>query len=246
MATRLIYLEDFDVVSCEATVIRLEKTEDERMVMILDQTCFYPRGGGQDWDTGHIKADESEFVVDEVRLNGQGEVLHIGRIIRGDFTVGVQVSCAVDTERRMLNTRLHTAGHLIDMALTETEPKWKPVKGAHYPHMSFVEYEVPEAAVIDESFGELLQTRLIGLQQATVDNQIRFMPKQEMMRYCRHVPDNIPTNKPTRIVIYNDSFGSPCGGTHVKKLSDTGEVTITKAKIKKGLAKISYAVAGIN
>ena len=68
MATTLVYLEDFGVVSGEATVIGIEKTEDDRTIVILDQTCFYPRGGGQDWDTGTIEGPTGSFMVQEVRL----------------------------------------------------------------------------------------------------------------------------------------------------------------------------------
>lgn len=78
------------------------------------------------------------------------------------------------------------------------------------------------------------------------ENQLQFMSKGEMAKYCRHVPHNLPANKPSRIVLYADDFGIPCGGTHVKNVREIGDITIAKAKIKKGLAKVSYAVAGIN
>lgn len=246
MASKLLYLEDFDVVTCEATVVSVAKTEDDRTILVLDQTCFYPRGGGQDWDTGRITADKAEFAVNEVRLDEEASVQHIGQIMRGDFTAGEKAQCVVDRKRRYINTRLHSAGHLIDMSMTELYPDWTPGRGAHYPHMSFVEYDVPEGVVMDEDFAEKLQNKLAKLQQTTIENEIRFMPKSEIGQYCRHIPHNIPPNKPSRIVIYADSFGSPCGGTHVKVLADIGTITVTKAKIKKGLAKVSYAVAGIN
>ncbi len=246
MATNLLYLDDFDIISNEATVIDIEKTEDGRTAVMLDQTCFYPRGGGQDWDTGTIEGPAGSFTVEEVRLDEQGNVKHIGSFRQGEFALGDTVDCRVDEAIRQINTKLHSAGHLIDMAMTELQPDWTPGRGAHYPHMSFVEYSVPEGTIIQEGFSEQLQNKLVALQQTPTDNQIRFMPKEEMARYCRHVPDNIPTNKPARIVIYADTFGSPCGGTHVRRLADIGTVGITKIKVKKGLAKVSYAVAGIN
>ncbi len=246
MATKLAYLEDFDVISCEANIVGVEKTDDDRVVLVLDQTCFYPRGGGQDWDTGRISSDGVEFVVDEVRLDEQGIVHHSGHFNGGEFAAGHTVRCAVDAERRSINTKLHSAGHLLDMSMYELYPDWTPGRGAHYPHMSFVEYQVPEGTAIEDTFAQRLQAKVVEQQQTTIDNEIRFMPKAEMARYCRHVPDNIPANKPSRIVIYANSFGSPCGGTHVKHLTDIGTITITKAKIKQGIAKISYGVANIN
>lgn len=56
MATALIYLDGFGITTCDAKVTAVEKTEDQRIDVQLDKTCFYPRGGGQDWENniGHI------------------------------------------------------------------------------------------------------------------------------------------------------------------------------------------------
>jgi Ser-tRNA(Ala) deacylase AlaX len=226
--------------------VGIEQTEDGHMAVILDQTCFYPRGGGQDWDTGIIESTNGNFAVQEVRLDEQGNVHHIGGFTNGTFPVGETVQCKVNEATREINTRLHSAGHLIDMALSTFKPDWTPVRGAHYPHMSFVEYQVPDGEQIDDAFVKHLQAAVSELSKSTYQNQLRFMSKDEMTSYCRHVPENLPINKPSRIVLYADDFGIPCGGTHVKNVQEIGQITVTKAKIKKGLAKVSYTVAGIN
>ncbi|MEK7059614.1 MAG: alanine--tRNA ligase-related protein [Patescibacteria group bacterium] len=246
MATKLLYIEDFDIVSCEAKVLGVSKTEDERTDIILDQTCFYPRGGGQDWDTGSISSDNGNFSVEEVRLDHEGVVHHIGSFGDGEFGIGEPANCEVDIKTRETNTRLHSAGHLLDMAVQELASDWIPGRGAHYPHMSFVEYEVPSGTETDEALKERLQQKVSELTQSDYQNKLLFMSKDEMAKYCRHVPDNLPSNKPLRIVLYADDFGIPCGGTHVKSTQEVGQINITKVKIKKGLAKVSYAVAGIN
>jgi Ser-tRNA(Ala) deacylase AlaX len=243
-ATELLYIKDFDVTACDAAVVSVSKYEDGRTVVVLDQTCFYPRGGGQDWDTGVIKRGDETFAVEEVRLDEAGTVLHIGEpaVV---WQPGDTVSCKADTERRTANTRLHSAGHVLDMAMTEIKPHWIPGKGAHYPHMSFVEYEVGDDTA-DDTLVAKLQAGVNDLTGLNMPNRLMFVPVDEMHNYCRHVPDNIPTNKPGRIVIYGEDFGVPCGGTHVRALSDVGHVTITKIKVKKGIAKVSYTVEGVN
>jgi Ser-tRNA(Ala) deacylase AlaX len=246
MATKLLYLEDFNVVSGEASVVDIQKTEDGRTAVILDQTCFYPRGGGQDWDTGTIEGENAIFQAVEVRLDEEGTVHHIGTFSSGEFSAGNAVKLNVNPKTREINTRLHSAGHLIDMAMSVLKPEWVASRGGHYPHMSFVEYQVPEGEQIDEGFVGQVQTKVAELSGSSYENKLLFVSRDEMAKYCRHVPANIPTNKPSRIVLYAEDFGIPCGGTHVKNVQEIGEVTITKAKIKKGLAKVSYAVAGIN
>lgn len=245
MSTKLLYLDEFDVVLCEAKVIKVGTTEDGRTVIVLDQTCFYPRGGGQDWDKGLIKGENGSLIVEEVRLDEEGVVHHIG-VGEGQLSEGDAINCQVNPDIRQLNTKLHSAGHLIDMALSELKPEWIAIRGAHYPHMSFVEYKVPEGFTLEDNFVPELQEKLNMLSNNSYDNKLLFVSKEELNKYCRHVPDNIPTNKPTRVVLYADDFGIPCGGTHIQNTQAIGKITITKAKIKKGLAKVSYAVAGIN
>lgn len=246
MATRLLYLEHFDTLSSSAKVAEVGATDDGRARITLDQTPFYPRGGGQDWDMGLIKASDGEFVVEEVRLDEQGTVRHIGHFSGKPFAVGASVHCFVEAERRRINTRLHSAGHMVDLAVDRLKLPWVPVKGAHYPHMSFVEYQgelTPEEA---ENVSQQIRSITNEVITEGGENEIRFMPVGEMHTVCRHVPENIPANKPARVVIYNGNFGVPCGGTHVKNLSEIGRMSITKVKSKKGIIKVSYAVTGIN
>jgi Ser-tRNA(Ala) deacylase AlaX len=248
MATQLAYLDGFDVITCSATVTSVENTEDEHIDIQLNMTCFYPRGGGQDWDMGTItKADGSAlFAVQEVRLDESGAVHHIGAFQHGELKAGDIVDCSVDEERRRINTRLHSAGHLVDMAVDRLKLSWIAGKGAHYPHMSFVEYAAeiaPEEAAAIQKDIERIANEIISKGS---HNEIRFMPVSEMHTVCKHVPDNIPTNKPARVVLYDESFGIPCGGTHVENVHDIGHITISKIKSKKGITKVSYAVEGVN
>jgi len=246
MATELIYLEDFGVVECTGNIIGTAVTEDGRVDITLDKTCFYPRGGGQDWDMGAIDGEHAAFRVEEVRLDEYGVVHHIGQYVSGIFDPGAKVSCVVDNERRSINTRLHSAGHVVDLAVDRLGLGWKPVRGAHYPHMSFVEYEGEATPEQCETIRQEVQAIVDEVVMDTRENQIRFMPVHEMHTICRHVPDNIPANKPARVVIYNNNYGIPCGGTHVKRLNEIGRIIVTKVKYKKGITKVSYSVEGIS
>lgn len=249
MATELSYLDGFGIVTGTAHITSVGNTQDGRVDIQLDTTCFYPRGGGQDWDTGEINNSEGSavFTVEEVRLDETGIVHHIGAFENMEqLHVGDHVTCTINAERRAVNTRLHSAGHVVDLAVDRLKLPWTPGRGGHYPHMSFVEYDgevtSEEAEVIREQIEQVVNEVI----DAGGRNEVRFMPVSEMHTVCRHVPQNIPTNKPARVVIYNDDFGVPCGGTHVANLRDIGKVTITKVKTKKGLTKVSYAVEGIN
>ena len=244
--TDLIYLQDFDVESCEARVVAVETTEDDRNDVILNQTCFYPRGGGQDWDTGNIAIGDAKFTVEEVRLDENGNVHHIGKQTKGGIAVGDVVSCTADRDRRSINTRLHSAGHVIDMAVDILGLDWVAGKGQHYPHLSAVEYTGIWEQEKAEQLRAAIEKRASEFVQQDLVSSIRFMPVEEMHTVCKHVPENIPTNKPARVVIYGEDFGIPCGGTHVKHLSQIGSISIPKVKEKKGVIRVSYGIEGIN
>ena len=238
--TKLLYMEGFDVVSCQAQVTAVEQHEGKDVV-VLDQTCFYAKGGGQDFDQGIIKNESAEFKVEAVFF-ADGEVKHIGEYVSGSFANGDSVQCEVNTERRQLNTRLHSAGHVIDMAAKALSYPWTAGKGAHYPHMSFVEYSGQLDAEEREGVKAALQEKVDELIAHGSNNTLQFMTPEEMAAAGADVPDNLPQGKPSRAVIYDD-FVVPCGGTHVKNISEIGKLTITKIKKKDGNIRVSYAVS---
>ena len=103
--TKLLYLEDFTLLVYDARVIEVYN-EEKREVVMLDQTIFYPQGGGQPYDQGTIESASEKFLVEEVRFV-DGMVKHIGKFESGRFSAGEIVTCNVDPARRTLNSRLH-------------------------------------------------------------------------------------------------------------------------------------------
>ena len=127
------------LLECSAIVEEIKDLGENKFSIILNQTVFYPQGGGQPYDNGIIKNENAIFNVNEVRFI-EGQVHHIGTYSKETFKIGDTVDCLVEKERRQLNTRLHSAGHLIDMGLKELGRSWKPGKGYHFPNGPYVEY----------------------------------------------------------------------------------------------------------
>ncbi|HLG20040.1 MAG TPA: alanine--tRNA ligase-related protein [Bdellovibrionota bacterium] len=123
-----------------AVILSLHPTTDGRYEVVLDQTLFHPQGGGQPYDQGEISSDQEKFFVEEVRFR-DNVVVHIGRFSAGPFSVGQSAQMAVDETRRALNRRNHSAGHLIDSALTSLGVSLVPTKGFHFPEGPYVEYQ---------------------------------------------------------------------------------------------------------
>lgn len=232
-------MEDMQKLACDAKVQRVDQ-QDDRTIIYLDQTVFYPQGGGQPYDTGTIESRNSKFAVEEVRFV-DGEVLHIGQLTSGQLQPGDDVRCNVNEERRKLHARLHSGGHVIDMALYELDYAWEPTKGYHFPDGAYVEYQASIENKSKEDFIEKLNQRITDILSRNIKTELRFMPKEEMSKYCHSVPEYLPADKPSRIILYGD-FGVPCGGTHVAALGDIGNLNVRKIKSRSGILRISYEV----
>src|SRR3989338_1480881 len=155
--TKLLYLEKFALLEAPARVMEVLR-ENERDIVLLDQTVFYPQGGGQPYDTGMIESPSGKFLVEEVRFV-EGAVRHMGVFESGSFAAGDSVICRVDADRRLLHARIHSAGHLVDKAVAELNLPWKPGKGYHFPQGPYDEYE----GSLDGLDKEKLKSDLEGL-----------------------------------------------------------------------------------
>lgn len=238
--TKLIYLEDFSLLASDAKVLEIVQ-ENGKEIVILDQTIFYPQGGGQPYDKGNIEVPSGKFLVEEVRF-ADGVVKHIGKFESGSFQIGESVKCVVDEARRALHSRIHSAGHVVDMAVTALKLNWVPGKGYHFPEGPYVEY----AGSLDGLDKEKLKTDIENLCNKFVnenrETKLLSMDKEKMKEVCHFVPDYIPERKPARVVMYGD-FGVPCGGTHVGHLGDILKMTIRKIKAEGSNIRVSYDVA---
>lgn len=207
---------------------------------MLDQTVFYPQGGGQPYDKGVIAWPSGKFLVQEVHFI-DGTVKHIGKFESGNFQVGENVSCSVDESRRTLHGCIHSAGHVVDMAVTALNLNWVPRKGYHFPKGPYVEY----AGSLEGLDKEKLKNNIENLSNKFVNEnrqtKLLFMNKEKMKEVCHFVPDYIPEGKPARVVMYGD-FGVPCGGTHVGNLSEIKHMTIRKIKSEGNNIQIAYDV----
>lgn len=214
---------------CVAKLIN-SHTSEAKSIIILDQTCFYPQGGGQPYDTGIICSADGNFVfqVHEVRFS-EGIVMHSGVIEKGTLSSDIKVQCFVDEARRKFNSRLHSAGHVIDLALKELNLDWIPKKGYHFPEGPYVEY----SGNIDE---QNIEDFKLKLEQKC--NEIISRNINTTVLFDTH---KLLNGKPLRTVFYG-VHGIPCGGTHVSNLKEIVSMGIRKIKKSNDTIKVSYTI----
>ncbi len=213
--TELIYLQDSNVFETAATIVG--RGSDYRGVyLILDRTPFYPQGGGQPADQGTIRLEGELKKVTDVR-KVEGEIRHYLEEYLSNFSSEVEL--VVDRDRRLLNTRYHTAGHLVAAIAEKFSSQIKATKGHQFPGEAYIEF----AGMLEDekSFKEELQALVNEITKTTTTVEVL---EGKPLRKCQ-----IMGFPPV-----------PCGGTHVRDLSQIGPVTIKKCRSKKSKTKISY------
>jgi len=226
--TKLLYLQNMERYSCLAKIIKSGEI-DGKQYLVLDQTVFYPQGGGQPSDIGIIRNQYGLFKVEKVVFIDQ-EIYHFGEIVSGNFANQIEVTTEIDSEKRILNSRIHSAGHVIDLAIQQLYPNLTPSKGYHYPEGPYLEYSIPNS---DTTFS--IDVDKLNTENSTIislDLPINFEISN----------DTHLSGKPQRIMKIIGYPDCPCGGTHVSKLGEIGIITIRKTSNKNGVIRISYNV----
>ena len=129
--TKLLAHQDSYLKEFEATITEVNNTEN---ALALNQTAFYPSGGGQPCDFGTLTINGTTLTVRKVKKQGQ-QVWHW---VNGTLpTVGSSVKGIIDWERRYKLMRTHTAMHILcgviwrDYQASVTGGNMETAKGPH-------------------------------------------------------------------------------------------------------------------
>ena len=127
--TKLLHLNDNHLQQFQAKIM---EGRTETKAVVLDQTAFYPGGGGQPCDTGKPEAGSEVFPVIDVKKRGD----EVPQYVKGPLPpVGQDVLGSVDWERRYQLMRTHSALHVLcgviwrDYKMHVTSASMKPLVG---------------------------------------------------------------------------------------------------------------------
>lgn len=221
--------------------------DEKHHVIVTEKTIFHPQGGGQPSDTGLIKGPSGNFVVTAVRMDVAGQVLHLGLFDEGvSMTVGETVEQAIDAEKRLLYSRLHTAGHVLGSAVRNLLEKeihnFDELKASHFPDSAACEFQ----GSIEGKWKDAIQTKIDEYVAAKMPVQIEWWDEEDFRSRGleRLIPDRslVPTGEKSRVVHIVGAEVYPCGGTHVDTTDLCGPVAVKKISRKTGNSRVSYVV----
>lgn len=235
--TKKSYYEQPSDIEFEAVV--LDYFDD---YAVLDQTLFYPEGGGQPADTGTLVSAEAMIRVDGVVKVGEVVLHHItgGVLRRGDRVKGM-----VDEERRWSLMRHHTGTHILLHAAKE-------VLGAHI-HQAGAQKGAESSRVDIRHFKHITQDELHRIEIAAnrmimasqpVEISIEDRTKAEQKYGFSLYQGGVPPGKDIRIVKVAGDIEA-CAGTHCRNTGEVGMIKIIRVEhIQDGIERIEFA-AGV-
>lgn len=227
MPTELLFRADAYQSETTATVLSV----NERGGIELDRTVFYATGGGQPGDAGLlVTADGREIAIGTTIYDPEDKsrILHVPLEGQAVPAVGDKVTARLDWERRLKRMRIHTALHLLSVALP-----YPVTGGAIGEGDGRLDFDIPEGgldkAEIDEKLNELIGRNAAVSESWITDEELDANPG--LVKTMSVKPPR--GSGRVRLVRIDEIDLQPCGGTHVRNTAEIGKVAVTGIE-KKG------------
>jgi alanyl-tRNA synthetase len=232
MKTQHLYLEDPACLEFEANILESRLLANGRIGVILEQTYFYPTGGGQEHDTGKLgPARVLEVYKDET----EGVLVHV---IDRTLAPG-KVRGTIDSERRLRHMQHHTAQHLLTQCFVRLfgfETISANING--YTPSTL---DLPDAEL---SADDLEQAEALANQVIYQNREVKsyFVSPEQLEELPLRRPPKV--NQDIRIVEIAGYDYSACGGTHCAYTGTIGVLKIIKTERVKNKTRVHF-IAGM-
>ena len=209
--------------------------------IILDKTCFYPEGGGQEGDYGRLVTDSTHHRVLDTRKVGS----HVLHLVDGPFETGDLVHGSLDWNRRKQLMDHHTAVHIVGGAARRILGPHIYQAGAnksvesgrlditHFNRLNRDDLDAIES-LANEVLGQVQRTEKTELNRKDADKKFGFDLYQ----------GGAPKGNSIRILRIADHDIQACGGTHHDEPGQIGSIRIIRsAAVQDGVERL-HIVAG--
>ena len=212
--------------------------------IVLEETAFYPKSGGQPGDEGVMKRS-SDGRAFKVVFAGKfsGDVSH--EVDQEGLQPGDEISCSIDWDRRYVLMRMHTAAHVLTKVIFKESGAVISGNqlGVDKSRIDFALDEFDKAKVqewVDQANSIIAEGREV---------RIEFMPREEAMKipdFVRTMADLIQKIDVLRVIEIEGFDKQACGGTHLKNISEIGRIRLLKTDNKgKKNRRVYYTVEKI-
>ena len=216
------YLKEFEAVVKECI------EEDKKIKIILDNTAFYPEGGGQPSDTGFI--DNVRVLKVEEKEN---EIYHI---VDKKINVGKKVFCKINFEERFQNMQNHTAEHIVSGIICK---KYNTSNVGFHIGKDFVTLD------FKITLSEKQLREIESIANNAIYENIEVISKIYTPEEIKSINyrSKIELKEEVRLVKINKYDICACCGVHVKRTGEIGLIKLLKSEKYKSGIRI-YMLAG--
>ena len=207
------------------TVVRSLDSDNGTLIAKLEQSPFYPEGGGQVSDAGVVETPSGRARVLDVFRLGSDQALAL-EPLEGEIAVGETAHAVVERDARLATMRNHTATHLLHAALRER-------LGDHVRQAG--SYVGPDKLRFDFAHGERLSPEELHDVEARVNG---WIAAGEPVRAIEMSLDE--ARGLGAMALFGEKYGDwvrmveiegvsreLCGGTHVRTSAEIGLFHIT-------------------
>lgn len=232
--TRLLFYEERDLFEFDAKILRIF----EDRFMVLDRTGFYARAGGQEHDLGTM----SSYKIVSVEKHGN-VIVH--EIEGNSLKEGDTVHCSIDSNRRSILMRHHTATHIVNGAAQKVLGPWVWQHSA-YKDIDMARLDITHHAHLTRE--ELVEIENMAnevvRQNRPVNVQVLPRSEAEQKYGFRLYQGGIAPSKDIRVINIDGFDIEACGGTHVSQTGDIGVIKLLKSeRVQDGIERLTF-VAG--
>ena len=238
MKTKLLYLDDSYAKTMPAVILEMGEVGQGKYTLVLDETVFYPIGGGQATDQGNLRGDSWEGKVQEVVMK-DGEVRHFVSSTTPP-RVGMKVVGEIDWDRRYKLMKIHTGGHIVDFAmylLGYSPNTLMPFKGDH-GKKAFIVYK----GIVNKDIRQELEDKANELVKKDLNLTWSFASLEELQKDAIYLQPGLPTNKPLRKITLEGVGSVADGGTQVKHTAEVGKIEVLSVVSENDETIVSYRV----
>ena len=226
--SKLLYTTDSYLQEFNAEVIRTGPK-----FVVLDQTAFYPEGGGQPSDTGKLIVNGEEIKVVKVMKRGE-QIFHY---LDKDVKEGSKIHGVIYWGQRFQYMRLHSGEHLLT-GLFEARGSGPKVFSS-FRQLDFKPSELTEETVSEvwNQFDEIIDKDVPVEIYNTNRDELEVEEDARKQSFLKKIPKKIHELRMVKIGDYAETF---CMGTHVKSTKDIGKLKSLTLEPKKKRKKIVY------
>ena len=219
--------------------------EGDSIGLVLDKSSFYAEAGGQDADLGTISFDGGELIINDVQVYG-GYILHSGVISKGQVSVGDNVQCQVDYDRRRDVAPNHSMTHVLNAALREVLGEGCDQRGSQCNDEKLrFDFSHKSAMTVDQLRDTEVYVREQIEKSLPVKAEVMPLADAKAIPGVRAMFGEVYPD-PVRVVRVGDDCSVEfCGGTHISNTAEAEAFVLTEeTAVAKGIRRITALTRG--